>query len=559
MRSRPYLLLLAAIAFFVISCNKGGKSGLLVPKDAGMVVHVNSGSLSSKLSWEELSKSEWFQKMVNETHDTIALQMLKDPSSSGIDIKNDLVLYLKRQGRGGYMVFEGKLKDAAAFETFNKNINKGGDTKKDGDYNHMNLQGEGLLTWDKSNFAYVVNSPLPGGMDAFGKTGSTEAYKFPVDSLQLFGKTALSLKSSDNLDNDERFADLVKDGADVHFWLNTQFIYGNSLNMGMLSMMRFNTLIEGNIGAASFNFEDGKIKASGAQYYGEEMTRLITNYKSKNLDKEALTRIPSDNVVGVFAYNYPPEGLKEFLKMIGVDGLANGFLSRIGYSIEDFVKANKGDLMVAVYDYQAKPQPAAMSTLDSAGNPIASSNWGPDMKYIFATSINDKPAFDKLVMIASEQLKDKNPSKMSDLTYRLDKNWFVAGNTAADLDKFLTTTGVRNGFVDKLSGHPFGIYVDLQKLIRNSNDAVTDSSGKEGLAVSANFWKDVVGTGGEIKNKGITYTWEVNLVDEKTNSLKQLNNYINQLYKIDQARKEKMGWNTDAPMVDTVAVPDALK
>ena len=55
-----------------VSCKKGDKSGLLVPEDAGVVVHINSPSLSSKLSWEEISQTEWFQEISKEATDSTA-------------------------------------------------------------------------------------------------------------------------------------------------------------------------------------------------------------------------------------------------------------------------------------------------------------------------------------------------------------------------------------------------------------------------------------------------------------------------------------------------------
>lgn len=92
--------------------------GLLVPKDAGVVVHVNSASLSSKLSWEEISQTDWFKDLAKETTDSTAQKLMSEPAHSGIDTKASLVFYLRKLGRGGYAVFTGSVKDPAAFEAF---------------------------------------------------------------------------------------------------------------------------------------------------------------------------------------------------------------------------------------------------------------------------------------------------------------------------------------------------------------------------------------------------------------------------------------------------------
>ena len=90
---------------------------------------------------------------------------------------------------------------------------------------------------------------------------------------------------------------------------------------------------------------------------------------------------------------------------------------------------------------------------------------------------------------------------------------------------------------DKISGHPFGLYIDIQKIIKSTESSVTDSSGKAAMTASANMWQDVIATGGTYKDKAIDFQFEINLVDKNTNSLKQLNQYINTYTR--SRRKEK--------------------
>jgi hypothetical protein len=56
---------------------------------------------------------------------------------------------------------------------------------------------------------------------------------------------------------------------------------------------------------------------------------------------------------------------------------------------------------------------------------------------------------------------------------------------------------------------------------------------------ASNIWQDIVAAGGSYKDKAMNFTFEVNLVDKNTNSLKQLNQYINNLYKINSERKNR--------------------
>ena len=553
MRQKPLFLLLSLSALlFAASCKKGGKTGLLVPKDAALVVHINSASLSSKLSWEEISQTDWFKEMSKEATDSTAQKMLKDPGQSGIDTKSDLVFYMKRQGRGGYIVFEGTVKDAAAFEAFNKEISKGKATRtKDGDINYMVLDKSGLLAWNSTKFAYLADSPLPDMQQGFNSQSRFEMYKFPEDSLKLFAKTALTLKSDDNLDNDSRFASMIKDGGDMHLWMNASGLYGNTLG-GVLSMMKFNALLENNVSAMSLNFDNGKIAMKSKSYYGKEISKLMSDYPSKPLSGDVLNRIPSQNVVGVFAMNYQPAALKEILRLTGFDGVVNGFLGRAGYSVEEFIKANKGEVLLAVSDLEMKTKEVSME-MGEGQEPYKYTKTEPDMKVLFATSVNDKAAFDKLIGVVVEQTKGMKSANSPEIHYKLDNNWFAASNSPEHMNTFLGGTTNKNVVADKIGGHPFGIYVDIQKIIKTGETSVSDSSAKSAMTASYNMWQDIVATGGEYKSDALEFEMTVNLVDKNVNSLKQLNQYINTMYKINEEKKNRYkDFMMDAPaVVDT--------
>src|SRR6218665_155429 len=107
MRNKFLLLLSATCILMILSCNKGGKSGLLVPKDAIFVMHINTSSLSSKLSWDELKQSRWFNKMATEKTDSFSKKLMEDPEASGVDLKGaGLTFFIKKQGNGGYGSFQ---------------------------------------------------------------------------------------------------------------------------------------------------------------------------------------------------------------------------------------------------------------------------------------------------------------------------------------------------------------------------------------------------------------------------------------------------------------------
>jgi hypothetical protein len=532
MKKRSFLVL-SVITLFIASCGKqGGKSGLLVPKDAALVVHINSASLSSKLSWNEIKATAWFKKMheQSKSNDSLAQQLLDDPSRSGIDTKKDFVMFMKKHGQGGYMVMEGSLTSQATYEQMLAEINKQEpkEIKKDGDFSYMIAHEKSVVVWNKSMFALVQNSNVNamGALSKFrgGRSMSMDGYTFDTDSLKIFGEQALTLEAGQNLDGDSRFADLVKDGSDMHVWMNISNYVSGGMGNAMLNMTKAKSLLDGNITATSFNFDNGKISAHSKHYFSDELATIYSNNKSANVTADLINRIPSSDVLGVLAYNFSPTAMKDVLKATGMDAMADMFLSKVDFSVDDFVKAAKGDLLLAVSDPVVKTDTTGM-------NPSGK----PGFKFLLATSVKDKAAFEKMVTLMwdfSKQMR-KNPSdeNPSGINYKVANDWFALSNSLDYTDKFLA--GGANSklpFTDKITGHPVGLYIDLQRILKFAGTMTKgDSTVHTILDASVNMWQDITATGGDYKDKSTEFSFEINLVDKTTNSLKQLNQYFDKI------------------------------
>ncbi|RYY19058.1 MAG: DUF4836 family protein [Chitinophagaceae bacterium] len=523
-----FIAVMAVFSVIAVSCGRGDKSGLAIPKDASVVVHINSGGLTKKISWEEIKGTNWFREIYAEADDSLAKKMMDDPGASGIDIDKDLAFFAKRQGRGGYMVFEGFVKDAAAFEAFNKKINDGATASKSGDLNIMKLKENGMLSWNASRFVYVLNAPNMGGFAMMSQGAPTEPYSFPADSLQMFGTLLYDLPSDQSMYEDDRFAAVMKESGDMHVWMNNEKTYG-SMAEGMLSMLKVNALFDKNATGMSVNFDDGKISVKSKQFFNKDVLKLLDKYPAKDISADLINRIPSQNVVAAIVMNYPPEGLKELMKLFGFDGAINGFMQQVGYSVDEFVKANKGEILIAVTDL--KPYKGLDSaTINPDGTVNSQNSMAPDLNYFFATSINDKPAFDKLVGIIAGQVGDISQSGgFPKLSYSMNNNWFAAGNSQEQVTRFLAGGDNKQPFASKITGQPFGAYVDLQKIMASGTSAATDTSSKAALDLSLKMWQDITVTGGKLKSGSLNYDVEINLVNKSANSLKQLNQYADQM------------------------------
>ncbi|HVF96962.1 MAG TPA: DUF4836 family protein [Flavisolibacter sp.] len=539
MKRLPILTALAAFVLLLASCKNENKSGLFIPKDASIVLHVSPKSLSSKLTWEEIKKTQWFRDAYAQSKDSFAQKMMDNPEASGVDLKSDFAFFLKKRGNGGYSVFQGSIKDEAAFAALAKKTDAAAKIGKDGDWNVMTSNNV-VTVWNKGKFAVINDVPM-GGMNPMSASMS-ESTRFGADSLKIFVKQVMTLDNDESLFSDDRFAAVMKEDADMHMWMDAGAFYSDMA--GMMSMMKIGSLMEGNVTGGSINFEDGKIAARIKQFYGKEMQKAMDNWKFQNVDGDVLNRIQSDNVIGVFAMNMDPAGLKEFLKTIGMDGMANMFLSKQNLSLDELLGATKGQFLMSVSDLQMKDTTMTMA-MGEGEAPYTYTSSQPQMSILFATDVAKKATFDKLLTMV------KTETPQMPFIYQLNNDWFVAGNKPEAVNGFAGGNKVKHAFTEKISGHPFGFYLDVQRLLKT--EFTKDVFAKSLLTESAAVWKDVVMIANEYKNGVATSEMTINMVDGKTNSLKQLNQYIEKMNVLRKNNEKVVMENgTDGMKVDTV-------
>jgi Domain of unknown function (DUF4836) len=512
--------IIAASMVLIASCGSVDKKAALVPKDAAFAIHLNTNSLSSKLSWDELKKSSWFIQMSGQKHDSLTQKILDDPGNSGMDTKGGFFVFARKEANGsGYVGFTGYIKDAAAFEAFNKKVSESQNVASKGDLKTIQFRDKVSVSWNSDKFLYLMESNFsPGNM-----MDSMQVFQAPPKpDLTAIAQRIFLYKNDSLLIDDDRFSALMKDEGDVHFWSNAESFSMDNPAFGALSLLRTEVYFRETVTAATLTFDKGKIAVHAKTYSNKEMQEVMKKYSGDNININYIERIPSDNVIGVLAANYKPEGLKQLLKLGGLDGLVNSFLGKYDLTLDQLVAASKGDLVIAVTDVGLRKKMVSLGGgMDSL--PITS----PTAEVILSMSIKDKAPFEKLAATA-RQLSETGQLPPG-FVFKIENDLLVAGTSSTMVDQYLKGGNKKFPFLSGITGHPMGMYVDINKLMTSFNDQVKDSAASGMYQASIEMWKDVIMTGGEFKDGGIVQDIEVNLVDQNTNSLQQLNNYVEKL------------------------------
>jgi hypothetical protein len=165
----------------------------------------------------------------------------------------------------------------------------------------------------------------------------------------------------------------------------------------------------------------------------------------------------------------------------------------------------------------------------------------PHMNFIFSVAIGDKASFQKLIDAAKKITQDMGAVNDTSIAFGQNDKLFAVSNHQHFLNDYLAgNTNNNYDFLNKLSGHPVGLFIDVHKIL--STVAARDINNPDDKVImdaSLNMWNTVYITGGNFKDGGITGNTEIDLTDQTTNSLKQLNHYFDIIAKSEMDKKEK--------------------
>jgi hypothetical protein len=548
MQKRISILSVAALAAVILfsSCKskKENKQGRYIPETAGIVLHVNGESLNSKLSWEDIKQNEWFKDAyADSTKSAFAKTILDNPENSGVNMKGDIIIFMVKDSTGNYSAVEGAIIDEAKFKKMLAEINKTGkETTKDG-YTYY-TDDKGSVAYNKERFVATMSN---GDYNKYFDVPNPEVFDTTspakvVRDMRMTTEQILALKEEKSLGKNEKFSALMSEKGDAHFWFNAQYLASDINLGGMAAMANLSKLYDGAITTGTLNFDNGKINVDAKSYGGKEMTELYKKYNGGNFNKEMIKNIPSQNLAGVFTFNFKPEGIKEFLKILNMDGLVNLGAGQVGFNLDDFIKANKGDILFAATDIKK----------DSSG-------FGTDAKFIFATTIGDKAAFTKIIdaakkiggpMLGGNAMAEK-------IAFNTSDKYFVLSNDKATTETYIAGTANSNfSFLDKIADGSFGGYVNFQYIIGATKPAATaDSNAVASYNATLKMWDDMIISGGNFKDGAISQHWEINLLDKNTNSLKQLNSYAGIMAAIEKKKSTAMNmkWEDEDVVAEKLA------
>ena len=542
LKTLQFTCLVCLSMLLMVSCKKKNEAGKFIPGNAAAVAVFDGASLTKKLSWEEIKQGEMFkQAYLDSSLSQMAKSVMDNPENTGLDVKNNITVFVVKDSSGGYGAVTGIIKDAAKFKNYLTAIVKDGVTSTSGKIQFI-TKDYYTLSWNEDRFYMVseikglANNPMPGGMD------------FPTDSIRDMDSVIIPVKSTMNLTaiaeklyqieaknsltENEKFGEVMSKEGDIKFWINVEALQSNSMGMAAMAMLNVGKLTKDSYYTGVANFEDGKVVMDIMSYSGKELSALWKKYEGDDMDTKIIAQSPIKDPAVLISMNYQPKGLKALLELTGLEGFANLGATKFGFTVDDFINGQNGKMLIVIGDV----------TKDSSGK--------MEPKGFFTVGIKDKVAFAKIIAAAKKEAGMVPAGKAE---YAVNDNNFAIG-TPGIATAYLNGKSNNNyTFLDRIKGGPVGGFINIDYLLNNTRSS-SNPTAMDSLNVA--MWDNMVFNGGKFVDGGITQHLELNMKDKKTNALKQLNTYINKMAVEEKKRKELM--EKEGPKMDEVVAAPVM-
>ncbi|MCW3115422.1 MAG: hypothetical protein JWR18_3818 [Segetibacter sp.] len=566
---RLCLLLLLSVAF-ITSCKKAvPKQTKYIPKNAIFVATINTKSLQSKLAKNQATIENIVKSMSgSDTTISKGKQEWEDIKNSGVDLDENIYVAVVNKGGGmstggGTVVTSviGGLKDAGKLEAYIKKKDPTSEVRKEKDYSYATVKGDNMVAWGKDVIIMMSyqKSFSPNDMQYDSATGSFNMGTPPnaTNNMKSEMETNFNLKEDQSVASIPEFRDLMQEKSDASMWVNSSASMGDL----PLPLPRLKELFSNSFTAAKINFEDGKITMNSKSYYSKELRDIIKKYSGPTADLALVENYPSDNINGFGVFSFNPAMINELVKYLEVGGMIDGYLTKMmgsNYTLQDALKAIKGDFAVVVSDL--KTQPLADSL---RGMPM---NSMPSFKMIVNIPVGDKVQMSRLMdkLVEMQMLvKNNNQYVLSPNMQRMgyqavvdDKNLFIASDQAV-LDQYKSKSkkaNLNNDVMNDFKNKSGVGYVNIESIL-NGMSPTGNTPGNDVLRKAKETFKDIKVYTDNFNGKFVEGYGELRFKNEKENSLTSLLGFIETASKNVKTNSRIMPGASDDLQIDSSIMP----
>ena len=348
MKTIKHLSLLLTMTFIAaimtVSCTKvKPKEYSVIPKDAQLVANINIGTISMKGDLGNIkelkSVKETFDELKDEEPEIgeIIEKVLSDPTATGIDIRKDIIVFVKDVAGDEVISVTASLTNAKDFEKFLSDAMK-----------EDNIDEALGITRDKDSG--ISQTFIQGVMFAYDNNRiiitAGEAKKWRIEE---YTTSLFNLKDEDCIASDKTFGEYWKQRGDISAYVK----YDNVMNSNYMMKEAFNDMPQEYIDEIkdmaiyyTLSFEKGciemKLNTIGTPAY-------MKNFGDHSFNSDLLNYMPATTyMAGSLVFNVN-NIISLFDRFYKDDNPLNEEIDIEDYTIKDLLKAFGGSMVASAY------------------------------------------------------------------------------------------------------------------------------------------------------------------------------------------------------------------
>ncbi len=564
-----FLFSFSALCLVLFSaCNSLPKHASLIPKDAMMVAGINTSELSKKIAWSAITGSDLFKEMQERIPNKEAASGLED---AGIDVMNTSYVYVLPGSiqDGNTVVGLVPLSVAAKWEAYLKKTFPQQAFKTSNGRQETMLADGLYAAWNKDLLVLLTsNKPAPDYSRYLDEEGNVADEAIAQEDNWLMHNPqkvsaainkAFTIPKDNSITSDKRFSALEKQSHDITLWVNYEALMTQSMGAlnGMAGGMNFGSALwKGAAVASGFDFEKGKIAGDFKYYVADALKDASEEMTNGDADKNMISKLPGENLDVVAAMHFSPKGVKMMLEKAGLLGFLNLGLAQSNITTDDLFEAFSGNVAFTLNDFSMRYNNKYMADADTI---MESNNNGDEtnMNILYVMGIGKKEKFDKIlsVGIAVGLLQPSGTNAFifgnaaEGYVLLRDDKFAVLSNKEMNAQSFLQgkykKEKMPENVKDKISGHPFGMFFDVEKIMNAVEIDDEDRGNQAMLAEVKKLLKNISSSGGDFKRDAFIYDLNVNFKNDKENALILLLDFATRMKDASDLRQP------DMPVADT--------
>lgn len=532
-RGIHFFMLIGISSILLISCsNNAPKETRLIPKEAMVVVSIDPNALKEKLQNGGISidsiLAKAYQKDSTNAEDQQKVADFRKASGINWEEKIHFFNYPQKENKNtNIMNLLFSISDTALFSKY---LGKQDWASKqpistEKDYQYLTLGDNNLLAWNKEHalVMFYENKVVPYYDTVNMRFVIPEKKDNKKDMLAELTRL-FTQKESASIASVKEFGKMFKTKAEG-------YLFGSSggtlaaLSGMPLQLPKLEELVNNNYTSATLAFEDGKIIAKSVTNTNPLLSSILKKYAGPTVNVDLIKTFPSQNINSIVMASFDPAIFGGVLKELEVEGFANEFLKKSGVTAAELYGAIKGDIAVVVSDLgtginepQTKMDELSMIVKKPFGKLIMNIPAGNPQSF---KKLMDKVAQSGFIIKKGTEYKTADLLGQMGIYMVANDEGIIIASDSITYTQYKTNNSKATINTDALNyfkGKSTVLYIDVANTL---NGFIKDSSNGyyNSLITAKNTVRDIMASSENYSNNSINAVFEINMQDQKQNSL----------------------------------------